>query len=151
MAVTNLSQITTPLTGLTLERLQGYLIEAGKEFSFTGFSTYFALAKRTLQLSDRDGHFDGLAADDREQMLSEPDGLLIRGILGMIPQTPDFPSAWRFVRRDWAFSDRFRSIVASELGSTLSGGRLQRLLAISAGVPIGLDDELVPLPYRRER
>jgi hypothetical protein len=152
VAIDRLSQLTEPATALTIERLQGYLVEAGKEFSFTGFSSYSALARRTLQLADRDDRLDGLPADDRDRALSTPDGTLVREIVGLIPRTEDFPCAWRFVRRDWTFGTEFRSLLGDLIDDEgIDGARLQRLIAIACGVPIDPGAEVVPHAYRRER
>jgi hypothetical protein len=149
--VSDLAEITEPATGLTRRLLAGYMVEAGKEFSFTGFSTYAVLARRTLQLADRDAWFDGLDPADREGLLAEPAGSLVRGIVGLVAEAPDFPGAWRFVRRDWTFSPAFRSVVGHRMREEVDGARLQHLIAIACGVPIGEHDDVVPPALRRER
>jgi hypothetical protein len=140
-------------SGLDRERLKQHLCEAGKEFSFTGFSTYFALAKRTLQLVARDGYMSAMEPADRESVLSEPSGIIVREISSMIREVPDFPSAWRFVRRSWEFSEQFQSVIGPMINpdDPVSGPRMQRLLAIANGVPIHLDAKHVPVEFRRER
>jgi len=153
MAPKNLQQVLDACPSLDRDRIKQYLAEAGKEFSFTGFSSYFALAKRTLQLAARDGHLEPMPAADRDSLLSEPDGIIIRELSSLIREVPDFPSAWRFVRRDWTFSPQFQSVIGAQINSDdpVSGPRMQRLLAIANGVPIALDAKQVPLEYRRER
>lgn len=153
MTTTHLKQLLDTSGTLTRERLGQYLAEAGKEFSFTGFSSYFALAKRTLQLAARDGHMDALAPADRDALLAEPNSVIIREISSMIREVPDFPSAWRFVRRDWTFSPQFQSVIGALIDpdDPVSGPRMQRLLAIANGVPITTDAKQIPLEFRRER
>lgn len=153
MAPKNLQQLLAACPTLDRPRLMQYLAEAGKEFSFTGFSSYFALAKRTLQLAARDGHLDPLPEDARAELLSEPDGIIVRELSSLIREVPDFPSAWRFVRRDWSFSAKFQSVIGELIDpdDPVSGPRMQRLLAIANGVPIDRDAKQVPLQFRRER
>lgn len=153
MATKNLTRLLSQCPELERERLKGYLIEAAKEFSFTGFSSYFALAKRTLQLVHRDHHLDGLEAADRAELLSEPDGLLVREIASLIPEAHEFPSAWRFVRRTWEFSPQFRSSlgVIVDPDNPMGGPAMQRHIARACGVMVPLDASRVPLEYRRER
>lgn len=153
MPINNLTQLRTLAPELTPERLSSYLVEAGKEFSFTGFSTYFAVAKRTLQLTSRDGLLEGLEAEERNQLLSEPDGLIVREISSLLGEAESFPSAWRFVRRDWTFSPQFRSLLGAVIDpdNPVSGPLMQRYIARACGVPIPLDATHVPLEFRRER
>lgn len=94
-----------------------------------------------------------MSVADRDSLLSEPDGIIVRELSSLIRDVPDFPSAWRFVRRDWSFSPQFQSVIGAQIShdDPVSGPRMQRMLAIANGVPIALSAKQVPLEYRRER
>lgn len=132
-----------------------YMAEASKEFSFTGFSSYFALVRRTFQLMGHDEPqlLVDLSEEDRIELLGEPSGLLTREVAGLLPEAKEVVCAWRFVRRDWTFSKQFRSEIGVVIDpeNPMNGPLLQKHLARVCGVRIPLDARKVPLEFRRER